>query len=164
MPAVLQRLAAWRGYLAAWRGYMAVIALVLAGAAVAQSGAGHRILLDTGLAEAPASFTSLSFSDPNQLPLQLTSTPAKVRVPFAIANWDRLPHTYRWRLVLVRGAKSLQLAAGVALVKGRASVSRRPVARFDCASGRVGVEVQLQQPAESIKAWMTCSPQSSHKR
>ena len=157
MPAVLQRLAAWRGYIA-------VIALVLAGAAVAQSGAGHRILLDTGLAEAPANFTSLSFSNPNRLPLQLTSTRASIRIPFAIANWDRLAHTYRWRLVLVRGAKTSQLAAGAALVKGRASISRRPLVRIDCASGRVGVEVQLQQPAESIKAWLTCSPQSDHKQ
>jgi hypothetical protein len=165
VQAVLQRLGAWRGYiLGAWRGYVIVIALVLAGAAFAQSSAGHRIMVGTGLSEAAPSFASLSFSDPNQLPLQLTSTRASVRVPFVIANADRLGHTYRWRVVLVRGLKTSQLTAGTTVVKGRASVSVPLVARIDCVQGRVGVEVQLLEPAESIEVWLTCSPQRGNKR
>jgi hypothetical protein len=151
-------------WLAGWRGYIVLIALVLAGAAAAQSGAGHKILLDTGLAEAPASFTSLSFRDPNQLPLQLPYTRVSIGISFDIANSGRLAHTYQWRLLLVRGRKTSQLETGAALVQGSTSVSLHRVARIDCARGKVGLEVQLQEPTESIQAWLTCSSRRAPAR
>jgi hypothetical protein len=152
--AVPQRLAGWRGYLAA-------IALVLAGAAVAQTAAGHQILRDTGLSEAPASFTSLSFTDPNQLPLQLTSKRASLPVSFVITNSSHLVQAYQWRLLVIRGATSARLDGGTVLVRAGASASLQRVARVTCASGRIGVKVQLQKPAESIEAWLACSPEEN---
>jgi hypothetical protein len=143
--------------LSGWRGYLALIAVVLAGAAVAQTSAGHQVLRGTGLYEAPATFTSLSFAHPGQLPLQLTSRRASVEVAFVITNSGRLARRYQWRVLVVRGASAAQLDGGTTLVQGGAAVSVERMTQVNCAGSRVGVKVQLRQPAQSIEAWMACS-------
>ena len=144
--------------LVGWRGYLAVAAVVLAGAAVAQTGPGHQVLRAAGLYEAPASFTSLSFANPARLPLQLTSTRTTIETSFVITNSSPLARKYQWRVLLVRGTTVAEAGSGTTVVRGRASVSVQQETSVNCAAGRVGLKVQLREPAESIEAWMACSP------
>jgi hypothetical protein len=150
--------------LVGWRGYLAAAAVILAGAAVAQTGPGHQVLRAAGLYETPASFTSLSFAHPAQLPLQLTSTRMSIQASFVITNSGPQARKYQWRVLLIRGATVAQAGRGTTVVRGRASVSVQRLTPVSCAVGRVGLKVQLREPAESIEAWMACSPSEGQSK
>ena len=143
-----------------WWGGLVVLALVLLGASLAQTGTGHALLQDTGLYEAPPSFTELAFTAPANLPAQLKSAHAPIGVSFSIHNVSGASRTYDWSIALVRSSQSHVKASGVATVppQGRATVAK--TVAMSCVGGRLQIVVRLASPAESIDFWVTCPLQT----
>ena len=136
------------------------LVILIAGAAVVvsvfQTGAGHALLRETGLAQDSAGYTSLSFARPQSLPGKLGSRHGKVGAPFVIHNGTTATRDYRWSVFLLRDGRSRRVHAGtVRLSAGRAAVISQSL-RIACTRDRVRIMVSLQRPAESIDAWLTC--------
>jgi len=135
-----------------------LLALVVVSAGVAQTSAGHGLLKDVGLFQAPPSYTELAFTNPQSLPTQLSSEQASIPVSFGIHNVSGSSHTYRWSIELVRSGRSQLKAAGVvsAPAQGRATVDR--TVAMPCVGGQLQVVARLASPAESIDLWVACAP------
>jgi hypothetical protein len=140
---------------------LALLTIVVLAAGVGQTSAGHTILQNAGLFEKPASYTSLSFQNPQPLPEQLDSQRSNISISFAIHNTGDGPQGYRWSILLVQGALTRPVGAGsVRLASGRGAAVTRTVQIF-CTQGQVRIVVSLARPEESIDAWTTCrSPKS----
>lgn len=153
MSAVLHR--AVRGW-----GLATLVAVVVLAAGIGQTTAGHAVLREAGLFEAPASYTSLAFRDP--LPTeQLRSERAEVGVSFVIRNVGSTPGDYQWSIVLVQGSRTSLVAGGSAgLAPGRETAITRS-AKIVCTQGQVRIVVSLARPAEYIDAIMACLPHRS---
>ena len=78
----------------------------------AQTSVGHALLQDLGLFEAQAPITELAFSNPQDLPSELTSDHPSINVSFRIRNVSLSPRTYQWSIVLVRSGRSYLAATG----------------------------------------------------
>lgn len=136
------------------------LVILIAGAAVLisvfQTGAGHALLRETGLAQGSAGYTSLSFLRPQSLPGKLGPGHTKVGAPFVIHNGTSTTRDYRWSVFLLRDGRNHRVRAGtVRLPAGRAAVISQSL-RIACTRDRVRIMVSLQRPVESIHAWLTC--------
>jgi hypothetical protein len=142
---------------------VAIAATATLAVGLAQTSVGHFLLQEAGLRE-PTGYTSLAFTDPQSLPTQISSVPARVSVSFVVNNTSADPRSYHWSIVLDRAGRTYRLAAGeVGVPSGdRATVARTVTA--SCAKGQARMTVQVAAPAESIDFWMTCSPRKAAKR
>ena len=124
----------------------------------AQTSVGHALLQDLGLFEAQTPITELAFSNPQDLPSELTSDHPSINVSFRIHNVSLSPRTYQWSIVLVRSGQSYLAATGAQSIppSGDATVNKTVVTT--CAGGRLQVRAQLAAPAESIDFWVSCPP------
>ena len=141
------------------------LVILIAGAAVLvsvfQTGAGHALLRETGLAQGATGYTSLSFLRPQSLPGKLGSRHARVGAPFVIHNGTSATRDYHWSVFLLRHGRSRRVHTGtVRLPAGRATVIGQSL-RIACTRDRVRIVVSLQRPAESIDAWLTCGSRGS---
>jgi hypothetical protein len=137
-----------------------IVAAAALAAGLAQTSAGQSVLRRAGLAQHPASYTSLAFADPQSLPTRLSAAPTRVSVPFAVTNTSAGLRSYHWSIVLDRAGRTDPLAAGeVAVPAGdRAAVAATVTA--SCAAGQARMTVRLTAPAEAIDFWLACSPQA----
>lgn len=148
-----------------WWGAVVVVALVVLGAGLAQTGAGHTLLQAAGLYEAPSSYTELAFTDPANLPTRLKSEHASIHVSFSVHNVSNVSRAYDWSVEFVRSSHTHVGASGVAtvLAQGRTVVART-VAVGCVVGGRLHVVVRLVSPSESIGFWATCPLQTRSTR
>lgn len=143
--------------LSRWRSHLAVMAVVLITVGVAQTGLGRKALAESGLFQTPVGLTSLSFLRPTALPLAMSSGHSHLEISFAVTNTAAVARSYEWTVVLVKGNRILPVARGNARVQSRGSVDIARTARITCRHGRIEIRVALQNPAESIDAWVTCA-------
>lgn len=144
--------------------WAAIIAAVTLAVGLAQTGIGHSLLRRAGLYEAPTSYTSLAFADPQSLPMHLSSAPTKVKMSFALSNTSTGLRSYHWSIMLERARRNYRLAAGEVSVPAGENMTVARTVTASCASGRALMMVQVATPAESIDFWVTCSPQKNGKR
>jgi hypothetical protein len=142
-----------------WWGVIALAAMAVLAAGIGQSSHGHTILAKAGLAEVPASYTSLAFLQPQSLPNQLTSERESVDVSFVITNTSSTPRDYQWSVSLITEQRAAVTAKGnVSVAAGqKADVIR--LAAISCRRGRVHIVISLAHPAEGIDAWSACLPE-----
>jgi hypothetical protein len=144
-------------------GAMALVAVAILGAGIGQTSLGHTILRKAGIAGEPTNYTSLAFAHPQALRTQLGSRPANVDVSFAVQNTGDAPRDYQWSVSLVQGRYTRDVAAGsVRIASGHGATITRS-AKSSCTQGKVRIVVSLAKPAESIDAWIACSPPRSSK-
>lgn len=154
MSAVLHRAVRW------WA-LATFVAVVVLAAGIGQTTAGHAVLREAGLFEAPASYASLAFQDPRRLTETLPSGRAEASVSFVIRNMGRTAGDYQWSMVLVQGSRTSLVAGGSAgLAPGRETAITRS-AKIVCTQGQVRIVVSLARPAEHIDAIMACLPHRS---
>ena len=142
-----------------WYGLLALLALVVAGATLAQVTAGS-LLRDVGLSQSPPSDTELAFSHPQALPTALRSVHGAIAVSFDIRNVSDASRTYRWRIELVRSRQRRTVAAGVVSTPSQGGARVDKTVATSCAGGRLQVVARLTSPAESIDFWVACAPGS----
>ena len=109
----------WRRAVAHWWGSLVIVALVALCAGLAQIGTGHALLRDMGLYEVPPSYTELAFSSSGDLPSQVKSEHARIKVAFSIHNVSGTSRTYNWSITLVHSGKGLVKASGIVNVPAR---------------------------------------------
>jgi hypothetical protein len=117
---------------------------------------GHTLLQGLGLFEAETPLTELAFSNPQDLPSELTSDHPSIDVSFRIRNVSLSSHTYQWSIVLVRSGRSYLAATGAKTIPGLGHATVNKTLVTTCAGGRLQVRAQLAAPAESIDFWVTC--------
>jgi osmotically-inducible protein OsmY len=140
------------------RGALVLGAIIVLAAGLGQTSTGHAVLQKAGLFEKPASYTALSFKNPQSLPRQLDSQRTDVRISFEIQNTSSVPQDYQWTVQLDQGALTYRAATGNAhLGSARAVVIARDV-QISCTQGLVRMIVSLARPAEFIDSWAACSP------
>jgi hypothetical protein len=138
------------------RGLLGLLAGLALLVALAQTPPGHSVMRLTGLAKAPAQYTSLYFTDPGGLPSALPAGHVGLDVSFAIHNATQSAGSYQWTVTLLHGSKTDLAASGtVALPAGGTTTESRPVSTL-CRSGALEVTVRLAAPAESIHFKATC--------
>lgn len=125
-------------------------------AGLAQTSAGTLLLRKAGLSAAPASYTSLAFTDPRSLPARLARARSQVPISFAVGNNSAGPRSYHWTIAADRAGHLTSLAAGDVRVPagGSATVTRTVTAR--CAGGQARITVALAAPAESVDFQAAC--------
>jgi hypothetical protein len=145
--------------IAKWWGVIALAAIIVLAAGFGQSSPGHTILVKVGLAEIPASYTSLAFLHPQSLPDKLSSKQESVDVSFVITNTSSAPRDYQWSVSLATNQRAAVAAKGNVSIAGdhRADVFR--FAAVSCTQGQVHIVISLAHPAESIDAWSACLPE-----
>jgi hypothetical protein len=143
------------------------LAVLVAGAALAQTAAGHALLRGAGLERVSAPHAALSFAQPQSLPTELpTRLPAgqpsqvpasrtTVHVPFTIRNDSDTTQSYRWSLDAAgtgrsAGGRAVRPATGRITVAPGATVTMDPALSLRCAGGQLRITVRLASPAESI--------------
>jgi hypothetical protein len=140
------------------RGVVILIAVIMLATFLAQTSSGHAMLRRTGLFEQPDGYTSLAFLSPQSVPTQLSAEKETVGVSFTIRNAGRMPHDYRWSVLLTQGSRTYHISAGSVRVASGLEVAIKRSARISCTHGQVRIVVSLAHPAEFIDAWAACSP------
>lgn len=135
-----------------------LVAAVLICVGGAQTQQGHVLLGDVGLYETPATYTELAFSQPGNLPENLTKANSNISVSFSIHNVSSGFRSYQWSILLVRAGKSQVKANGTLESPGQGETEITRSVAVACPSGRAELVVQLANPAESVSFWMTCPP------
>ena len=137
-------------------GVAAVAAVVLASIAVAQSAFGRSVLSDTGFEGGDERYTELAFAQPTKVPEWLTEYRPKLELPVAIHNGEGEQRTYRWTATVRHGERTKLLDRGTVDLApdGRATID--PDVEFSCRSGRVRVDVAIDDPQQGIGAWIRC--------
>lgn len=131
-----------------------VAALLFMG--VCQTPLGRSFLKDVGLIGNPDSFTSIAFTKPQSLPLQLAKSRTKLNLGFMISNHTPSIKNYDWALTVAINNKSSLVGKGhIQLAPNNTTTVVRKV-EIVCKTGRAKVTVSLQQPAEHIDALMFC--------
>lgn len=148
---------------AGYWGVMALVAAVILSAGIGQTSLGHTILRKAGIAGGPTNYTSLAFAHPQSLPTPLESRPANVDVSFAIQNAGDALRDYQWSVSLEQGRYTRDVAAGNVRIASGHGVTITQSVKSSCAQGQVRIVVSLAKPAESIDAWIACSPPRSSK-
>lgn len=144
--------------------WVVILAAVASVAGIAQTSVGHYVLRGVGLYKAPASYTSLAFTDPQSLPTRLSSAPTRLQMSFALSNTSADPRTYHWSIVLQGMDHARRLAAGEIQIPAGNRVTVTRTIKASCTSGQARMTVQIVAPAESIDFWMTCSSRKGVKR
>jgi hypothetical protein len=135
-----------------------LVAVVVAAAVVAQTGAGQALMREIGLTRTTAGYAQLSFARPQSLPSRFTS-PASLTVPFEIRNSTGSEHTYHWSVTLAQGQGTDRLGMGSTRVPAGDAVTVAPAVTVTCSGGgRVRLDVGLVSPRESIDFYATCAP------
>jgi hypothetical protein len=126
---------------------------------LAQTGAGRFVMRETGLETPLTSYTALSFTDPNALPLEghLPLGHVSVDVGFALRNASQATGRYQWTIRLVDGNRVTPVATGRATVQAGGTVDESRIGTGMCLSGRLKVVVSLASPVESIDLMESCS-------
>jgi hypothetical protein len=140
------------------RGPIALIIAFLLAVGLAQTGLGHSVLGAAGLFKKPASYTSLSFQNPDSLPDQLSKGQVTIPVSFVIDNTGGNSRDYQWSMTVIQGRQTrLAVAGTVILGPGHTTAISRP-ATISCTADDedVRIEVRLTRPAEYIDARTAC--------
>lgn len=129
-------------------------AVLVVGAALIQTPAGHAVLRATGLERATPSYAALSFAQPQSLPTRLAAPETTVRVPFTIQNHSSGTESYIWSLNATGAAghdgQAARPVTGRTTLAPGAIATMNPALRLSCTGGQVRVSVRLASPAESI--------------
>jgi hypothetical protein len=135
-------------------------AVLVAGAALAQTPPGHAVLREAGLAQASPSYAALSFAQPQSLPTRLGSPHTSVRVPFTIQNHSSATQSYQWSLSAAgtgpRGGPAARRVTGRTTLPPGAAATMNPALRLSCTGGQVRFTVRLASPAESVYFLADC--------
>ena len=135
-------------------------AVLVAGAALAQTPAGHAVLREAGLEQAPPSYAALSFAQPQSLPTQLVPPHTTVRVPFTIQNHSPATRSYQWSLSAAEtgphGGPAARPVTGRTTLPPGATETMNPALRLSCPRGQVRITVRLASPAESVYFLADC--------
>lgn len=135
-------------------------AVLVAGAALAQTPAGHAVLREAGLEQGPPSYAALSFAQPQSLPTQLVPPHPTVRVPFTIQNHSPATRSYQWSLSAAgtspRDGPAARPVTGRATLPPGATETMNPALRLSCPRGQVRITVRLASPAESVHFLADC--------
>lgn len=145
------------------RGALGLTALVVLVVGLSQTSKGHALLQDTGLYQVPTSYTELSFTTPNSLPVSFEAERTSIDVSFLIHNVSGSRRTYDWSIVLVRSGQSHLETSGAADAPEQGYVKITRTVTMACVGGQLQVVVRLANPAESIDYWATCSSVNPHK-
>jgi hypothetical protein len=144
-----------------WRGVATLAAVITLAAGLGQTTAGHTLLRKAGLFEEPASYTTLAFLSPQDLPRSLNTGRQTVGVSFVIGNTGSASRHYQWSMRLVQGPRTTRVAAGsVSLTSGREATVTRS-AKIFCTRGQARLVVSLANPAEHIDFLTACSSHRS---
>ena len=143
--------------MAKWWSALFLVAALSASAGVAQTSVGSSLLREAGLSQSSASYTSLAFTDPQELPEQLMARHATIHVSFVIKNMSGTSRTYGWSVLLIRTGHNKRLV-GYAKIRAGEESTVRTMLRFSCVDGRFHVVVKLAMPTESIGFWTDCWP------
>jgi hypothetical protein len=134
-----------------------LVAVVVAAAVLAQTGAGRALTREMGLTRTPPAYAQLSFAQPQSLPGSLTAPDTTLSVPFEIRNSSAAGRTYQWSVTLVHGRSIQRLAMGGTRVPAGGSVTTDPTVTVSCTGGRARLDVGLASPHESIDFYLTCA-------
>lgn len=138
------------------RGLLGLLAGLAMLVALAQTPPGHSLMRLTGLATAPAQYTSLYFTDPGGLPASVPAGHVGLKVSFAVHNAAQSAGSYQWTITLQHGSKTDPAATGtVSVPAGGTATESTPVSTL-CRSGTLEVTVRLAAPAESIHFKAAC--------
>jgi hypothetical protein len=143
--------------------WMSIVAVVMLTAGIVQTGVGRSFLQKIGLYEAPASYTSLAFTNPQSLPTHLSSAHTRMKMSFDLANTSADSRSYHWSIILERAGRDHRLAAGEISVPAGDRVTVARAVKVSCVNGRASMMVKVAAPAESIDFWMACSPRKAGK-
>jgi hypothetical protein len=137
-------------------GVAAVAAVALIAVALAQTAFGRGVLRDSGLEGGDERYTELAFAEPTKVPEWLDTYRPKLDLPVAIHNGEGEPRTYRWTATVRHGRRTKVLDRGTVDLApdGRATIE--PDVKFGCRSGRVRVDFSVDEPKQSIGAWIRC--------
>jgi hypothetical protein len=118
------------------------IAVVVALAIFAQTGAGQDTLTRLGVVGPSEHYTALALVQPLRLPGHLPRTPTAVKVPFTITNRQGRPESYRWQIV-VKGATTQTLQGGDVRLRVAQQAYIDPRLILTCSSKRLSVDIRL---------------------
>jgi hypothetical protein len=139
-----------------WWGVLVLVVLIVVGVSLSQTAKGHSLLQHAGLYGAPASYTELSFTAPENLPSKLNSARTRIDVSFRIHNVSGASGTYHWSITLVHSGQALEQITGVTTAPSQGQATVAKTVLTSCVGGRLQVIVRLVAPSESIDFWTTC--------
>ena len=135
---------------------LGLVAAVVVLVGLAQTPQGRSLLRLTGLARPPASYSTLSFTDPGNLPARVPAGMVVLDVSFGVHNATPSSSTYLWTVQVVHGKTARPAAEGtVTIPQGGTATESRQVSVL-CRSGTLEVVVRLAAPAESIHFRAAC--------
>ncbi|HLH59857.1 MAG TPA: hypothetical protein VKV33_11985, partial [Streptosporangiaceae bacterium] len=149
-------LAARKGRRMGRAGLLGLLTGVLALVTVAQTPPGHSFLRLTGLAQPPAAYSALYFTNPGGLTTSLPSGHVSLNVPFAVHNASQSATSYRWTVQVVQGKKTHSAVRGASTIAAGGTKAEDPMVTALCPSGVLEVVVHLAKPAESISFRAVC--------
>jgi hypothetical protein len=125
-------------------------------AALAQTPPGRSLLRQTGLAQSPAPYSALYFTDPRGLPATVPSGHVGLDISFAVHNATRSGNAYQWTVQVVEATKTQIAAEGTMTIPAGGTRQRNTLVSVLCPSGTLEVVVRLAAPAESIDYQASC--------
>ena len=137
-------------------GVAVLAAVALIAVTVAQSAFGRTVLRDAGFEGGDERYTELAFAQPTKVPEWLDTYRPRLDLPVVIHNAEGEQRRYGWTATVRHGTRTKLLDRGTVDLapNGRATVD--PDFDFSCRSGRVRVEFALDDPKQSVGAWIRC--------
>nr|SBO91439.1 hypothetical protein BN4615_P953 [Nonomuraea gerenzanensis] len=121
-----------------------------------QSDQGRHLLVEAGLAGAPAGYTELAFAAPQELPDRVPATSYLVPPSFTIRNVTGRQHEYGWSVHLTESGRSRTVAGGRVTLADGQPVTITPPTKALCEPGPITLRVLLEG-GEAIAFRATCS-------
>jgi hypothetical protein len=137
-------------------GVAALAAIALIAIAVAQSAFGRGALRDSGLQGGDERYTELAFAQPTKVPEYLSEYRPTLDLPVGIHNGEGEARTYRWTATVTHGRRTKRLDWGTVDLGPDGRAVLHPDVKFSCLRGRVRVDVSIEDPKQSIGAWIRC--------
>jgi hypothetical protein len=137
-------------------GVAVLAAVALIAVTVAQSAFGRTVLHDAGLEGGDERYTELAFAQPTKVPEWVDEYRPKLDLPVSVHNGEGSRRSYRWTATVRHGARTKVLDRGTVDLAPDARASVEPEIEFGCRSGRVRVDFAIDDPKQSIGAWIRC--------
>lgn len=139
------------------RGLLVLAVLGLMVVAFAQTSSGRDFLRVAGLAQPPAAYTALYFTNSQRLPTSLPAGRVEVPVSFAVQNSSPQAKTYHWKVEVENGKNTAQSGGQLSVLGGATAVETKSVKAVCASRGGLLITVTLAGTAESISYRVVCS-------